>query len=259
MTTVDKHAPGTPGWFDLMTRDPAGARTFYAALFGWDYDISGPEFAHYAMAKLDGRMAAGVGGQPPGASFPSAWNVYFIVDDLDATVARMRDAGGTVMVGPMPVGAQGRLAMGTDATGAAVGCWEPGNHGGAQVRGEPGAMTWCEVNTRDAAAATRFYQAVFGLEPHALDAPGMTYFTLHPPGAPAPVGGVLQMDAAWPATVPPHWMPYFETADPDATCARVSELGGKVCVPPFDSPYGRIAVVEDPQGATFSIVKSAPM
>ncbi len=50
-------------------------------------------------------------------------------------------------------------------------------------------------------------------------------------------------------------MAYFQVASTDASCARAGELGGKVCVPAFDTPYGRIAVIEDPQGAMFSIVQ----
>ena len=43
--------PGTPTWVDLMTPDMDGARKFYHALFGWDYDIGGPEFMGYTTAR----------------------------------------------------------------------------------------------------------------------------------------------------------------------------------------------------------------
>jgi hypothetical protein len=51
---------------------------------------------------------------------------------------------------------------------------------------------------------------------------------------------------------------YFGTADADATAAKAAELGGSVIVPPFDTPVGRIAVLSDPQGAMFSVIKNAP-
>jgi uncharacterized protein len=255
MTTVDKHAPGTPGWFDLMTSDAAAARSFYGGLFGWTFDVKGPEFGHYAMCKLGDRNAAGLGGKPPGAPVPTAWSVYFITDDIDRACNRIRESGGNVTMPPMTIGEEGRMAMAADATGAVFGMWQPIDHRGAQAIEEPGAMAWCEVNTRDAGKAGAFYQAVFGLEPRKLDAPGMTYFSLHRGGEDKASGGVLQMDQNWPESVPPHWMAYFQVASTDQSCARVGELGGKVCVPAFDSPYGRIAVIEDPQGATFSIVQ----
>jgi predicted enzyme related to lactoylglutathione lyase len=58
--------------------------------------------------------------------------------------------------------------------------------------------------------------------------------------------------------VPSHWHVYFGTADADATAAKAAELGGSVVVPPFDTPVGRIAVLSDPQGAMFSVIKNAP-
>jgi hypothetical protein len=51
---------------------------------------------------------------------------------------------------------------------------------------------------------------------------------------------------------------YFGTDDADATAAKAAELGGSIVVPPFDTPVGRIAVLSDPQGAMFSVIKNAP-
>ncbi len=59
--------------------------------------------------------------------------------------------------------------------------------------------------------------------------------------------------------VPPHWQPYVAVADPDATTARAKELGGSVLMEPMEVPkVGRIAVLGDPQGATFGIIKPDP-
>ena len=58
--------------------------------------------------------------------------------------------------------------------------------------------------------------------------------------------------------VPNHWHVYFAVDDADATAAKVTELGGTILVPPFDTPVGRIAVAQDPQGAVFSFMKPAP-
>lgn len=251
MPTHDKHTQGMPSWADLSTDDPAAARTFYAALFGWDYEIGGPETGHYAMATLRGRQVVGLGGKPPGVQMPSAWTVYFATDDLDATIARIKEAGGQVTMGPMQVMDAGRMAIASEPTGAVFGVWEAGQHHGAGITGEPGAFAWTEVNTRDKAKTAGFLSKVFGYEARKME--GMDYDTLHLGDQTA--GGVLQMDAHWPADVPPHWMVYLAVEDTDAACARVKELGGKVYVPAFDTPYGRISVVEDPQGAVFSVIK----
>jgi hypothetical protein len=66
-------------------------------------------------------------------------------------------------------------------------------------------------------------------------------------------GGLMQMDDNWDAKIPPHWSVYFTVENADAASARIERLGGKICAPPFAIPQGRIAVVSDPQGATFCL------
>jgi predicted enzyme related to lactoylglutathione lyase len=111
---------------------------------------------------------------------------------------------------------------------------------------------WNELATTDAAACGRFYGELFGWTSHTQQSGPTTYTTFKEGGEDA--GGMLQMTAEW-AGVPPHWMPYVAVADPDACARRVTELGGKVCVPPTDISVGRFAVVEDPTGAVFSIIR----
>ena len=61
------------------------------------------------------------------------------------------------------------------------------------------------------------------------------------------------------AAIPPHWQPYVAVEDVDATTAKAKELGGSVLAEPMDVPtVGRIAVLRDPQGATFGIIKPQP-
>lgn len=55
----------------------------------------------------------------------------------------------------------------------------------------------------------------------------------------------------------PHWMTYFEVRDTDAATARVAALGGRVLSPPRDRIRGRLALVADPEGAVFALVRSA--
>lgn len=259
MPPLDSHTPNTPAWFDLMTTDAAAARAFYGGLFGWTFDVQGPELGHYAIALRHDRVAAGIGAIAPAEdgtpAYPPAWTVYFAVEDADKTVAAAMEGGGNVMVPPMDVGVEGRMAILADSTGAVFGLWQPHAHKGAQVIREHGAMTWCEVNTRDADAACAFYGELFGLEARPLetggDGAGVTYFTLHKGDITA--AGVMQMTAAW-GELPAHWMAYFGVDDTDAAAQKVVELGGEVLHGPFDTPYGRMAVIKDPQGAVLSIV-----
>lgn len=254
MPTKESHRPGTPCWFDLMTNDLEGSRTFYGGLFDWTFEIGPEQMGYYTMCRRGDRNAAGMGQIPPGGPFPPCWSVYFCVDSVDETVAKVEDAGGQIIAEPMDVPQAGRMAICADPTGAVFGLWQPGEHRGAGIVDEPGAMTWCEVNTRDAAKAREFYGQVFGATSHQME--GMDYWTLHQ--GDQTVAGVLQMDQNWPAEMPPHWMAYLAVADADAAAQKIAQLGGSVKVPPFDTPYGRICVAMDPAGAVFSVIALNP-
>ena len=72
-----------------------------------------------------------------------------------------------------------------------------------------------------------------------------------PPTASSTSSPPLNPIAADDADTPPHWSVTFGVDDADATAAKVRELGGEVLAGPFDAPWTRMAVVKDPQGATF--------
>ncbi|WP_272460057.1 VOC family protein [Polyangium jinanense] len=255
MSNVDGHDAGTPTWFDLMTPDLAGAQKFYGELFGWTFIQGKPEMGYYTMCQKNGRNAAGMGKRPEDAPYPTAWSVYFDSTDVDATAAKIREFGGQLVMPPMDVMDQGRMCVCVDPTGATFGFWQGRLHKGAQVIDEHGAMTWCEVATRESEKAAAFYSKVLDVEARQMpmEMPGMTYYTLHK-GEKA-VSGIMQMNEQWDASIPPHWMPYFAVDSAEDACKKIEALGGKVMHGPFDSPYGRIAVVADPYGAAFSIIK----
>ncbi len=249
------YADGAPCWADLSTPDITGARRFYSALLGWTIDEPNPAMGGYANARIDGQTVAGMVPSMPGQSMPSAWSVYLKSSDIDATARAISGAGGTLLMQPMTVGEHGRMLVAFDATGAAFGIWQPGQHRGAQRFDQPGAMCWHEVNTRDGAATDTFYRALFPYEQSQVgDGKDFDYVT-YTLGDKV-VGGRLQMTAAW-GDLPAHWLTYFAVTDADAAAARVQELGGKLMHGPFDSPHGRIAVVADPYGAVFSLIAPA--
>lgn len=250
-------AAGTPCWFDLSTPDLDGATAFYGAILGWTVTDQGPDFGHYRMCDRDGASVAGMAPQQDAAA-PPAWMVYLATPDADGAVARATAAGAGLLVPAMDVGPFGRMAVLSDPTGATFGLWQAGSHPGTAAMGAPGLPSWFEVNTPDAIAARDFYAGVFGLSTHKM--PGMDYHTLHVPGAEgaetAASYGVLQMNEAWQG-MPAHWMVYFAVADVDAAGAQVGALGGQLRHGPFDTPYGRIAVCTDPQGAAFTLIQLA--
>ena len=256
MVTRDNPWPdGTPCWVDLGAEDIQKAASFYSSQFGWAVQQGGPEVGGYSMAQLDGRNVAGIGPimGPPGT--PSAWTAYFASSDVDATAAKIKSAGGTVMMEPMDVMDAGRMLFAADTTGATFGVWQAGNHSGAQVVNVPGAFTWCEHMSFDFEAAKAFYAGVFGYEYGDMSSDGFSYATLLISGQQV-VGGIGAYPEGADRAHPAFWGVYFGTRDTDKAVELVTSHGGSVVRAASDSPYGRMAIVADNQGAVFSLIST---
>ena len=120
-----------------------------------------------------------------------------------------------------------------------------------------GAVSWTELITPDPAAAQAFYGALFGWRFEAMPMPDGTYHVIKLGGADA-IGGIMATPAQAPG-MPPMWGSYVTVADCDATAAQCTALGGTVCVAPTDIPnVGRFAMLQDPQGATLSVIAYTP-
>jgi len=247
------YGDGEPCWADTTAPDIESAKRFYTAVLGWDYVESGPEFGNYVQCLKNGKTVAGMSPPMPGGeSPPPAWSVYLCARNFDRTAQRIEQSGGKLLVAPMEIPGQGRMLFALDPTGAAFGVWEPGQHTGAQLYGETGAMAWAEVNTRDPAAADNFYQGLFGYEARQIGDGGEFDYVVWMLGGEM-VAGRLKMTDQW-GDMPPHWMAYFAVDDADAAAERVTANGGQVKVEPFDTGYGRIVVVADPNDAILSLV-----
>lgn len=198
-------------------------------------------------------LVAGLGplmqeGQPP------AWLNYVTVADADESAGKARAAGGTVIVAPMDVMDAGRFAVIADSTGAVLGLWQPGRHRGSDIVNQPVSLTWNELSTRDVEAAKPFYKALFGWDAETHEMPGMEYTRWELDGK--PIGGMMAMPAAVPDEVPAYWLAYFAVADTDTTIEQATSLGATLLAGPIDIPAGRFAVLMDPHGATFGVIKS---
>lgn len=258
MPVHSSHAQGTPSWVDLATTDTASAAGFYGALFGWSAtEEPTDDGGVYTMFRKDDHTVAGMMEQDARqreAGVPPNWTTYITVDDIEATPKRAADLGGDVHAEPFDVMDSGRMAVIQDPTGAFFALWEPKDHPGAQLLQEAGAITWCELGTRDQKKAREFYAALFGLEPAVQDMGEYGEYTTLKRGDEM-VAGVGDMAPGVPDFVPPSWLVYFGSDDVDATVAKAVELGGKVTAPAMDIPgVGRFAVLDDPQGATFAVI-----
>lgn len=115
-----------------------------------------------------------------------------------------------------------------------------------------GAPVWYELITSDADAAQAFYTRVVGWTVTPAGMEGMDYRIVSAPDG-LPVGGIMALP---PGKAPPGWMAYLAVQDTDAKAREVKERGGQVHVPPTDIPgVGRFAVVADPQGLVFCIIR----
>ena len=117
-----------------------------------------------------------------------------------------------------------------------------------------GDFSWSELLTDDVDDAKRFYAELLGwtTEDHSMAECAGSYTILRTDGR--PVGGIMKMPPQVPAGTPPHWGTYVTVDDVDAVAAKVQELGGKILVPPSDSPDARFCVFQDPQGAVLSLI-----
>jgi predicted enzyme related to lactoylglutathione lyase len=126
-----------------------------------------------------------------------------------------------------------------------------GNHIGAGLINTVGAMSWNELQTKDMTAAAAFFKGLLGWETETTPDGSYTAFVNNGRMA----GGMMQITEEW-GPVPPNWSVYFSVADCAATVAKVQELGGNVIMPPMESTgVGTMAVVQDPQGAAFTVIQ----
>lgn len=248
MPTRDTAWPaGTPCWIDYGAADLDAAKSFYTELLGWSYTDGDPEFGGYLTCLAKERAAAGMAPRMD-PSDPPSWTTYFATDNADASVARITEAGGTVVAPPMDVGPMGRMAIAVDPQGQHFGLWQSAEHTGVRIYNEPGALIWNEAAVEDVDGAKGFYSEVFGFSFDEVE--GMGGYATFSNGE-GPLGG---LSSHQPGTAK-GWSSCFSVASADDAVAVVQAHGGTVTMPAQDSPFGRFAVVADPWGATFSVMQ----
>jgi uncharacterized protein len=246
-----------PLWIDLATQDAKASNDFYSKLFGWQIDVNpDPQYGSYGRALLGGKDVAGISpAQSPDQ--PSAWSFYVGTEDAEQTARSVEAAGGKVIAAPFDVGDQGRMALFQDPVGAFISVWQPTGMGGFQKQGEAASFAWAELNARSRDDALAFYQSVFGWGIRRSELPDSAdYVEFLVDGE--SVAGAAELNPQTPAGAPNYWLVYFGVDDVDVAFVKATGLGATEIVAPLDFPGGRFAIVTDPQGAVFGLLKGEP-
>ena len=260
VSEVKEYAPGSFCWADLVAKEVDVARDFYTSLFGWTFeDRLVMEEAVYTIFSKDGKQTCAMFEMFPGmleSGHPSYWQNYVSVESADETVKKAVELGGQAAQEPCDVFDVGRMAMIRDPGEAFLCLWQPRAHKGADVIGEPGALVWNELLTKDVERAGTFYAGLFGWTGTVMPNPAGGDYTVFMNGE-EPRAGMLELTPEM-GGMPPHWGVYFQVENFDAALEKAIGLGGQGTFPPMEVPdVGRFGGIMDPQGACFTAMEPA--
>lgn len=261
--TVSAEAVGAPCWLNLAARDLDAAERFYGAVLGWTFRRGALGDA-YAVGERDGVPVAGIAAVASEMAVPVAWTAFFAVDDADAAVARIRERGGTVGVGPVAFPPRGRAALATDQEGAQFAVWEGRLISRWRVD-EQTAPAWLELHTRDAFDAAVFYGGVLGWADGSPSGVEVSYeeeqvvLRWNGEAVARLNSGPVESGSPRPQ-LRPRWLVRFRVPDLESATAAVVKHGGSVVpggewggVRAPDGADRHRTVVRDPDGALFTL------
>jgi hypothetical protein len=233
-------------WHEQVTDDPKQAESFYTQLFGWGTEVFGPGEIDYTMISSGGSTHGGFSKAMEGAP-PPHWLGHVRVESLDETIENAKKEGGKLAAGPFDMSGVGRMGILIDPQGAFVAAYQPEGEGTPSE----GVFVWDELGTTDVDGAQRFYEQVFGWTTKDMGEDFGGYRIFH--RGDDQIGGLM---ANQDPSIPAAWTPYVGVDDTDAMCKKATGLGAGVIVEPMDVPtVGRFAILKDPQGAVFGIIK----
>lgn len=243
-------------WYELITTDPAAARSFYADVVGWQTrDVPMPGMT-YILALAGETQVAGLMAIPPEAAAmgtPPNWTGYVAVPDVDASAKQATSLGGQVLREPTDIPGVGRFAIVADPQGAVLALFKGADGDGMTPnQAAPGHIGWHELYASELESAFGFYSAMFGWKKHQpMDIGPMGIYQLF--GADDPdIGGMMTKPEQMPAAA---WLYYFNVGDIDAAASRITAGGGVIHNGPMEVPGPMwVLQAQDPQGAWFAAV-----
>ena len=249
---------GKFGWYELMTSDVKAAGKFYSDVVGWTTkEVSAGDGPQYTTFNLGDVGIAGMINIPGHTS----WIGYISVDDVDAHIEKIVEAGGKLWRPAADVPGMLRFAVMADPQGAAIVVFTPNPAMPSPERPAstaPGTVGWHELYTTDVEGGFDFYNKLFGwskvsdmdMGPHGI-------YRIFDAGGNKPMGdgGMMTKTPEIPAS---SWNFYFNVDSINAALERVKSGGGKIIMGPMQVPGGGWVIQAfDPQGAWFSLLSNS--
>jgi predicted enzyme related to lactoylglutathione lyase len=241
-------------WYEYLAKDPKSAIDFYTNVAGWKTQPFG-EAGDYTMWVGSQGPLGGVMKLPSEAAkmgAPPHWMSHVQVENVDATISRVKELGGKLHHGPEDIPTVGRFAVIGDPQGAFVSIFTPSAPMTAHDVSQAGEFCWSELMTSDMPAAFKFYSQIFPWKMlQDMDMGPVGTYRVFGIGE-RQMGGMMSLPKG--APMPPSWLYYTETPDLDAAIARATKQSAAVMNGPMDVPGGgRVAQLMDPQGAVFAL------
>jgi len=242
-------------WYELTTPDVDGAIKFYPKFTNWGTQ---PFDKDYTVWTTNGQPLGGIfrlTDDMRAKGVPPNWMPYVEAENVDATVAKAKSLGATVIVGPDDIPGTGRFAVVQDPQGATFGVYRSSNpQPGAAWDGTPveSRFSWHELMTSDHVAAAKFYSALFGWNRTGeMDmGNGQMYYMFG--RGPKMFGGMFTTPTEM-AGMHPFWLCYIYVKDVAKAVTAATKAGATVVRPQMDIPGGSIAILADPQGAGIAV------
>jgi len=251
--------PGTFVWYELATPDGPAAQAFYRRVVGWEAKDAGTPGHGYTLLCAGSREVGGIFALEGTACADAkpGWMGYIAVPDVDAYVAKVKAAGGSVTHESADIPGVGRFAGVADPYDAVFMLFQDAGGQAPEPAppGTPGHVGWHELHAGDGAGAFAFYSRLFGwTRAEAMDMGPQGVYQMFAAGGPA-MGGMMTKA---PQTPTPFWLFYFNVEAIDPAIKRAEAGGGKLVMGPMEVPGGSwIAHCLDPQGVIFALVAPA--
>ncbi|WP_108811291.1 VOC family protein [Sphingorhabdus sp. Alg231-15] len=251
--------PSTTGqvvWHDLLTTNVGAARKFYAELLGWTYEVEHAEKfvwksgeADYPLILDHGEAHGGFIAIEPDQQ--SHWLAFVAVDNVDDAAKRCEKLGGTIERTAFDIPGVGRSAVIRDPQGALI-CPFVASH---DYPAPTGLFTWDNLLAPDIQGVKQFYEGLFPWSPTETEAEDMS----HSVNFTAPDDQLVTGASVIPEAldIKAQWVPYMTTANVDASVEKAGSLGAQIVMAPqTKSGFGRFALLRDPTGALFALLKT---